>query len=165
MILKCAAGHDWERPAQRGRPPHWCPEHAPGRPEGYRTPQIKGQQQLAVTNGSMQLVDEMKLEPAKDPRELDPGARLTTLAGKPAVKMRIPAAEVRPGDFTTFSGFRRVVSTRAASIGLCATGSKVYGKRMAFLRSGGTETDGTVKQIVERVAVTALLTVYREDVS
>ena len=27
MTLTCAAGHTWERPAQRGRPPRYCPEH------------------------------------------------------------------------------------------------------------------------------------------
>lgn len=154
MILKCAAGHDWERPAQRGRPPHWCPEHAPAPIKTAR----KSPSVAVYTRPA-----EQTPSPVKDPRELDPGALPTTLAGKPAVKMRIPATEVRPGDFTTFSGFRRVVSTRPASVGLCATGSKVYGKRVAFLRSGGTETDGEVKQIVERVAVTALLTVYREE--
>lgn len=29
MTLTCAAGHTWERAAQRGRPPAWCPEHKP----------------------------------------------------------------------------------------------------------------------------------------
>lgn len=27
MTLTCAVGHTWERPAQRGRPPRYCPEH------------------------------------------------------------------------------------------------------------------------------------------
>ena len=30
MTLTCAAGHTWERPAQRGRPPRYCPEHRSG---------------------------------------------------------------------------------------------------------------------------------------
>ena len=33
MKLHCQAGnHDWERPAQRGRPPLNCPEHAKAKP-------------------------------------------------------------------------------------------------------------------------------------
>lgn len=29
MTLKCAAGHTWERPSQRGKPPKFCPDHKP----------------------------------------------------------------------------------------------------------------------------------------
>ncbi len=29
VTLHCQAGHDWERPSQRGRRPLWCPEHRP----------------------------------------------------------------------------------------------------------------------------------------
>lgn len=29
VTLTCSAGHTWERPRQRGRPPAWCPEHRP----------------------------------------------------------------------------------------------------------------------------------------
>lgn len=33
MTLTCKAGHTWTRPAQRGRPPIFCPEHAPAKAE------------------------------------------------------------------------------------------------------------------------------------
>lgn len=29
QTLKCAAGHEWTRPSQRGKPPRFCPEHKP----------------------------------------------------------------------------------------------------------------------------------------
>lgn len=29
MTLKCAAGHEWTRPSQRGKPPKFCPDHKP----------------------------------------------------------------------------------------------------------------------------------------
>lgn len=29
MTLRCEAGHDWQRPSQRGRPPRFCPDHQP----------------------------------------------------------------------------------------------------------------------------------------
>lgn len=29
QTLQCAAGHDWQRPAQRGRKPLYCPHHTP----------------------------------------------------------------------------------------------------------------------------------------
>lgn len=31
QTLTCKAGHDWTRPAQRGAPPRYCPDHAPQR--------------------------------------------------------------------------------------------------------------------------------------
>lgn len=30
MTLTCRAGHEWQRPSQRGKPPHYCPKHKPG---------------------------------------------------------------------------------------------------------------------------------------
>jgi hypothetical protein len=34
QTLKCrhGEGHEWERPAQRGKPPHFCAEHMPAKP-------------------------------------------------------------------------------------------------------------------------------------
>jgi hypothetical protein len=29
ITLNCKAGHTWERPVQRGKKPHYCPQHAP----------------------------------------------------------------------------------------------------------------------------------------
>lgn len=72
-------------------------------------------------------------------------------------RMVVPATEVRSGDFTTFTGFRRVVSVAPTSPGLCATGSKVWGKRIAFTRTG---QEGDSPR-VDRVSVTAQVTVYR----
>jgi hypothetical protein len=35
MTLKCrhGDGHEWTRPSQKGKPPHFCPEHRPAKPE------------------------------------------------------------------------------------------------------------------------------------
>ncbi len=74
-------------------------------------------------------------------------------------RMVIPASEVRPDDFTTFSGFRRVLSVAKTSSGLCATGSKVWGKRVAFARTG---QEGDSPRI-DRVSVDARITVYRQE--
>ena len=70
-------------------------------------------------------------------------AQLNLRDARPALghKMRCEARDVQPGDFTTFSGYRRVVAVRPAS-----------GKRRRFVRvDGSTET----------VPRNQLLTVYR----
>jgi hypothetical protein len=32
QILRCNGGHSWTRPVTNGRPPVFCPDHAPTRP-------------------------------------------------------------------------------------------------------------------------------------
>jgi regulator of protease activity HflC (stomatin/prohibitin superfamily) len=43
MTLRCkhGDGHDWQRPAQRGKPPHFCPEHAPAKPVKVSKPKVE----------------------------------------------------------------------------------------------------------------------------
>jgi hypothetical protein len=50
QTLRChhGDGHDWTRPAQRGKPPRFCPEHKPGRTDA----QIARAMQRQATEGT-----------------------------------------------------------------------------------------------------------------
>lgn len=79
------------------------------------------------------------------------------------VKLNLPADEVKPGDFTLFSGFRRVVEVRATSPGPSAVpgrNHKLSLPRVAFVRTG-REGDS---ERVDRVHRVDLVTVFRKAV-
>lgn len=60
-------------------------------------------------------------------------------------KMRLTADQLRPGDFTTFTGFRHVLAVRPCS-----------GKRIAITRADET---------IDRIARDQEIVVYRRDVA
>lgn len=60
-------------------------------------------------------------------------------------KMRIAAADIRPGDFTNFNGMRHVLSVRPCS-----------NRRVAILRSDET---------FDRIARDQEVVVYRKDIA
>lgn len=106
--LTCAAGHTWERPAQRGRPPRFCPEHA-----GTTDPNSLAEQRRKVGISPplpRSLVDDTC--PLPDPKR----AQLVTPIGTelPGLKPRewVHVSTVQPGDWTHITGYRPVKAVK-----------------------------------------------------
>ena len=96
MTLKCrhGEGHEWTRPSQRGKPPHYCPEHTPAGADNKvgarkRLPQPKAPAHLE-TMGKLVVANGNDMTPAqalaevqeKKKRELTPEHKAKLAEGR-----------------------------------------------------------------------------------
>lgn len=109
MLLQCEAGHKWERTAQRGRPPRFCPQHTPGaRAPAKITPLTAVED--AFTPLPSPVDDGLR---AALVRPTEPG-KVVIGSGKDSAKprMRVHVSEIQVGDWTHVTGFRPVTAVK-----------------------------------------------------
>lgn len=141
MALTCeVGGHEWQRPAQRGRPPRFCPKHLPSKqaPRAPRAPstpkKIKPAQTVAPNIPAPQVSPVKALGPsllAELPNPLGPISKTGLPPGglrmgdpirpyamgqrdKGSIRPRelIHVSDVHVGDWTHYSGFRPVFEVK-----------------------------------------------------
>lgn len=103
QTLTCRAGHTWQRPAQRGKPPHYCPKHNKAQRHATAAarnlPRIEPESELNVQLEKINAEDRQRrkagiIEGTARPREM------------------VHVADIQVGDWTHITQFRPVTAVK-----------------------------------------------------
>lgn len=105
MTLKCqhGEGHEWTRPSQRGKPPHFCPDHTPAKKDKIVVPRVK-----ALTDGERaeltpEQIAEREAKMAKVRAAKEEKARLEEIARIEGEKNELEELKVKvPNTFKSY---------------------------------------------------------------